>query len=356
MLPPADQSGSRVPRVERPSAPVAGGVQGVVGDAGYGMGGGAGRRRWISWSKQTLLFAVALSAFVHVLVAYLMVQGGSSGGRVGAESASEGEQAAVLSRVEFAGAVSTSLASASDVEIEFRDPAADVSFVDPGASTNLAALESGNVGDLGGATVDGEGELGGAAASFFGVAARGTRFAYIVDISGSMTTDRMGQLIRALSVSLGQLLSEARYVVAMYNDKVQFAGQERWNRPTGSSINRTLGAISVYAMSGVGGTQPLPAFERVFSMRPKPDAVYFMTDGIFGGGDRLVERQVIARIQRMNMESGRLTAIHCITFIEDRAADVMRRIAADSGGTYTHVNALGEREDRTDGGDADGGE
>ena len=321
-------------RPQRPSHPQQQHPAGPTADAPA-----RARRPLISWSRQTFILAAALSLFVHALVAYVLVgsDGGPPRGQVGAP---DGAQSfAVMNEVEFDDIATSQLASQAEFESELNDPAADQAFSDPGASADVAALESGDVGDLGGATTTGEGELGGGAASFFGVSARGTRFAYVVDISGSMDQTRMSALVGALSRSLQGLLDEARFVVAMYNSGVEFAGPERWNPTTSSSINRTLGALSVYFRGGRGGTVPLPAFERVFEMRPKPDAIYFMTDGVFG--DDANARLIAAAINRMNLESGRLSAIHCITLIDDTSADVMRSIAEASGGSYTHISGSG---------------
>lgn len=280
-----------------------------------------------------------------MLGAYLLVRTGTSDAVAGGSNGSGERQAAIFSRVEFGETLTTQIASAADFDLDFADPAADGTFTDPGVYADAFALESGRVGDLGGASNNGDGELGGGAASFFGVAARGTRFAYIVDVSGSMDESRMSKLIRALSGSLQQLLAEARFVVAMYNSETEFAGKDRWTRPTRPTITRTLGAMNTYARGGTGGTVPLSAFEEIFKLRPKPDAIYFMTDGDFGNPQRA--RLIAAEIHRLNLLAGRLSAIHCITFIDDGSADVMRTIAAQSRGTYTHIFQDGTSEDRT---------
>ena len=77
-----------------------------------------------------------------------------------------------------------------------------------------------------------------------------------------------------------------------------------------------------------GATNPSPAFLVVFANRPRPDAVYFMTDGEFND-------TVVAEIASMNAEMQ--IPIHCITFGERGAEPMMREIARQSGGTYTHI-------------------
>ena len=77
---------------------------------------------------------------------------------------------------------------------------------------------------------------------------------------------------------------------------------------------------------------PLPAFDLLFELRPRPDAIYFMTDGAFVNPEA-----VVAEITRLNRSTGRVVPIHCITFIEREAEETMKEIARQSGGSYTHV-------------------
>jgi hypothetical protein len=81
-----------------------------------------------------------------------------------------------------------------------------------------------------------------------------------------------------------------------------------------------------------GATEPLSAFKIVFTLKPKPDAIYFMTDGEFDEGAAAV-------IARMNAEWK--IPIHCLTFVSREGERVMKKIAADSGGTYAHVSGPG---------------
>jgi hypothetical protein len=75
---------------------------------------------------------------------------------------------------------------------------------------------------------------------------------------------------------------------------------------------------------------PWPAFEIVLGTKPAPDAIYFMTDGMF---DPIVADQLAVR-----NNGARKIPIHCITFVDKAAEELMRKIAADSGGTYAHVS------------------
>jgi predicted metal-dependent peptidase len=194
----------------------------------------------------------------------------------------------------------------------------------------------GNEGFDGAASMSG-GAVGGSAARFFGVEARGSRFAYIVDISGSMNDQRMSALKREVIASIAGLLDHAKFTVVTYNSRAEsltgsrwFVADERSKRETGSEIG---GLVSS------GGTEPSHAFAMVSRMRPKADAIYFMTDGNIAGDE---QGKLVRRINLMNRSSGVRTRVHCITFMNKDSEKFMRRIARMTGGTYTHVGGGGQ--------------
>ena len=80
-----------------------------------------------------------------------------------------------------------------------------------------------------------------------------------------------------------------------------------------------------------GGTNPVPSFQKAFDLKPRPDAIYFMTDGLFA-------EDVAHLVSNMN-KRGKRVPIHCIAFdIQDKAVEVMmKKIAEESGGQFTSV-------------------
>ncbi|MEZ6090118.1 MAG: hypothetical protein R3C05_19240 [Pirellulaceae bacterium] len=78
-----------------------------------------------------------------------------------------------------------------------------------------------------------------------------------------------------------------------------------------------------------GGTDPTPAFRDAFELSPPPDIIYFMTDGLF-------DPSVVGEVARLNTKRPKVQ-VHAISFIDNSSESLMRRIAEDSGGTYTHV-------------------
>src|SRR5262249_53760813 len=78
-----------------------------------------------------------------------------------------------------------------------------------------------------------------------------------------------------------------------------------------------------------GGTVPDGAFESIFAMKPRPDAIYFMTDGLF-------DPSVAEKIAWLN-RGGKRIPVHCLAFMDRSSEATMKEIAERSGGTYTFI-------------------
>ncbi len=291
------------------------------------------------WRTPTVLFAVALSLFVHFVMlsiaAAVLFQNPAA-------SANDGDSEiplAILSESQLTELAEVSLAD-SLADEQGLDAIEQFQFEDMAtpAQEELAGLDISELGDVGGAgDVGAEGgsevfDGSGGAARFFGVEARGSRFAYVADISGSMLGDRIQALRAELIASVRGLLENTTFAIVLYNSKAVPLTGARW-RPATDRFKRQA-EIDVAAIQPRGATNPIPAFERVLAMRPRPDAIYFMTDGKFTPE---VEAALVGPILKLNRTGGKQAVIHCITFIEDDSADIMRAIARSTGGTYTHV-------------------
>lgn len=201
----------------------------------------------------------------------------------------------------------------------------------PGVGDGLGAISDGLGGAGGGDIGDGEG-LGaggiGGGASFFGVEAKGTRFAYIVDISGSMRGEKIQALKMELKESIGALQNHQSFYVCFFSsDAIPLDDRRKWI--DGNQTGKRFANERIAGLDASGGTQPWPAFDLIFSMKPAPDAIYFMTDGIF-------DPTVADQIQVRNSGSKKVP-IHAISFVDKSAEELMRQIAASSGGSYSHV-------------------
>lgn len=303
------------------------------------------RARWLAAGT---LAAFGLSLLFHMLgglASAFIVVGGPAGGAPGA-AGGHGPgpvEFAVVTEGELAALQEAALPSGMPLVPE-RDPEAgsaadtpDVLTGGMGSGEGVSELGADSIGGgdvSGGGSGDGlglGGSGGGGGASFFGIEAQGSRFAYIVDVSGSMNVEgRLDSLKRELTKSVEALLENASFFVVMFSGDAQLlGGRKDWSDATDSTkawARRTIARIAAQ-----GETNPLPAFRLVLATKPRPDAVYFMTDGDFGPQGDLVALEIAA------LNSQHKTPIHCICFAQRDSEAVMKRIARESGGTYTFV-------------------
>lgn len=322
------------------------------GGGGNAGAGWTGRRRWI---ERATLYGLAGSAVIHLLV--VLIAGlvtvrytfGDAGG-----AGDEGVEFALLDESALANepspvltaerqAVETSL-SDSPLELDLlaeadtRDRSIDdlsqsiAPALDPGGG-GLTALDA-ETGSAGAGSGDG--------ASFFGLEAKGRRFAYIVDISGSMNQgyseglSRWDQTRQELLRSIRSLDADAEFHVQLYaSGSVSLFGVSAWSQST--PMNKRLSTDALARINPDGGTNPMPAFQSVFSLDPRPDAIYYMSDGEVSEPGELA-----ATIRSLN--GRRRVPVHCILFGElgnpdaqQRAETMLRNIARQSGGRYTHI-------------------
>lgn len=298
----------------------------------------------------------AVSLLVHLVLAALaatiVVSGAGSGG-AGDRLIASGEGGLVaettltsLSSSELASIDAASLGALPTLDVPDIDldalggmsgMAIDLSTGAPGAPGALTGISGAGLGGGSGAGSgdgDGFGDLsggggGGGGSRFFGVEARGSRFVYIVDVSGSMQGDRLLALKRELTNSVDGLVGASSFLIVLFNsDAVPLGGRARWTDASEPNKRRTMEMIG--KVSAGGGTYPAPAFDIAFSLKPRPDAIYFMTDGLF-------DPAVAEQVSRLNRSGERPTPIHCIAFVSREAESLMRDIARASGGTYVFV-------------------
>ncbi len=217
-------------------------------------------------------------------------------------------------------------------------------LIDSDALSELPELDSGDVLEglapvLGGEdTGDGLGAGQGAGASFFGLTGRGQRFAYVVDISGSM--GEQGRLDAALDELMRSLRSLPDYVdfkVALYSSELKVPPfQTRWIRARRDRLRRVAQWLD--GIRAVGGTDPKPAFEYLLDSRDSPpDTIFFLTDGQIQPADaRLI-------IKLCTDGGDGEIPVNCIAFGEsagrNAASSVLGEIASRTGGQLRVVAA-----------------
>jgi hypothetical protein len=297
----------------------------------------------LRWLRHAMVAALGVSIVIHVagwlVSALIPVLGG--GGGAGAPSAGPVEFAVVAEGdLDEAPAGSMELSSPGVPEVSSREPVAtdlmDASIEERvgGGSGDLSDLEGtlAGGGDVGtGAGGDGlGGSGGGTGASFFGVEAKGNRFAYIVDVSGSMGVGgKIEALKRALGDSIGGLVENSSFYVVPFSnaaDTRPLGGRAEWVEADQAGKRWAVGEITLLRPDG--GTEPLEAFRKVFAVKPRPDAVYFMTDGEF-------DPAVFEELLLLNGKSK--VPIHTICFATRDSEELMRKIAKQFRGTYKFV-------------------
>jgi hypothetical protein len=218
---------------------------------------------------------------------------------------------------------------------------------DAGDTVGNMGLGKGGAGNGTGIGIgNGAGGSGAGGTSFFGVEAHGLRFAFVVDTSGSMDGEKLDYLKRELTKAIDRLGENASFVVLCFDSDVRpLTGSLKLVPANNKNKKNALEAIT--AMRAGGGTEPMPALSAALRNRPRPDAIYFMTDGLF-------DASVVDQL-RVELRGGRNVPIHCISFIDRSSEALMRRIKEMSDGSYTHIDGTGGNAPRNGPGPGPGG-
>ena len=109
---------------------------------------------------------------------------------------------------------------------------------------------------------------------------RAGEFLIIADSSGSMEGTKFERVVAEITATVKGLKSGAKFYVIFYDDSATPYPETRW-----LSGRRDIASLEHW-MAGLdpgGLTNPLPAFQIAFTrVHPRPDAIFFMTDGLFG--------------------------------------------------------------------------
>jgi hypothetical protein len=304
------------------------------------------RELLLTIAKHAIIAGIVISLLVHAtgwIVARYVTVGGYAPSATG--SGDDGAiEMAVVTEAELQGIEDAAIgmdtpsvpeAAVSDV------PLAEVMDAAPGDGGEGSLGELSDVGPAGGGgdiSGDGGGGLGGSGggggASFFGVEAQGNRFAYVVDVSGSMDElmgeqRRIGVLRTELSRSINSLLESSSFVIVKFSTESKILGESEGWTEAGDAGKRAA-RRPIDGLLPEGSTIPLPAFEIVLGLRPRPDAVYFMTDGEF---PEEMADEILLMSKKFRIP------VHCICLGSAAGETVMKKIAKGTRGTYTFVPA-----------------
>ena len=172
------------------------------------------------------------------------------------------------------------------------------------------------------------GGLGGGAGgtSFFGIGGRGTRFAFIVDKSGSMGA-RMQEAKDELFRAISELPDFASVFVVFYDSGEPRPFADRWERVRSGTMQRLRRWLRDVGPGG--GTQPMGAFLMVYSLDLRPDVIFFLSDGE-------IPEDSIESIRQLNSR-GRRVVINTVSFGDERGSVQLRQIAQQADGQFREV-------------------
>jgi Mg-chelatase subunit ChlD len=169
--------------------------------------------------------------------------------------------------------------------------------------------------------------------SFFGIGGRGSRFAYIVDVSGSMEQDnRIQTALSELARSISALPDSTQYYVVLYSNGAILPQWDtgNWLRSTRSNIARTRQWLQEQLPQG--GTFPLQAFERVFNLPSPPDVVFFLTDGEIPVDTPYHVKDFVDKLKRD-------VIVNTVGFSSEAGKDPLMQIAKENRGVFRFVPA-----------------
>lgn len=310
------------------------------------------RRRWI---ERVTLYGLIGSALIHLIVVLIasLISVQFNFADAGGTGQTEGVEFALLDNATTAQDASSLITeprevvdttnTLSNMDLNLLSESGQERSVDDLSESIAPSLDPGggsltSIDDSTGSA--GAGSGGGA--SFFGLEAKGTRFAYIVDVSSSMhstgnsTLSRWDLTRNELVRSLRTLEPNASFHVQLYSSGSRsLFGTNEWM--PASPANKRLASDGLAATDPNGATNPVPAFDAVFRLEPKPDAIYYMTDG------EVSDAAGFSAFVRDLNRADRIP-VHCILFgdagsddARQRVEALMRNIARQSGGRFTHI-------------------
>jgi len=166
---------------------------------------------------------------------------------------------------------------------------------------------------------------------FMGVGGRAASVVFVCDASGSML-NKFDTLRRQLSKAITALAPEQRFGIVLMQEE----GSAALNASLLPALPENVGLVDDFVVVSRfrAETDPIPAIEAAFSMRP--ELIYLLTDGDFRDS-----AAVVRRIREL-VKDDRIR-INTIAFVGEGDKDtdfltVLKQVAAESRGTYARVN------------------
>lgn len=258
-----------------------------------------------------------------------------------------------VTNMKFLTAVSTSAVAMPTVNFDSTSDLMDL-------GTSMGSFDTNLGGSMGGTI------------SFMGNSGQGRRVVFAVDASKSMGNRGKGKNKAAISKfdlmkqelddSIRKLPPGTEYQILFFSafawphDEIDTNNQAQWNGyrwtikigeenpklpkfkylkavPENTKKSREIIKNSQMTLGTLWGPPVLMAL----SIRPKPDVVFFMTDGTTGNPKGWIEM-----INRANKKGGKRATIHTTAMMEPDAAQDLSDLAKANGGEFTIVQADGK--------------
>lgn len=211
------------------------------------------------------------------------------------------------------------------------DPAMSSLMSLPGKSTTGSTGSKRGTGT--GAGTGTGGKIGFGAVSFFGKQAAGNRILYVLDASGSMSTNNAIGVAKAeVKASLQRLDSTQQFQIVFYNVAPHAMTVRGSNDMLfyGNDPNRLLAHRFIDEILPDSGTNHIEALR--LALRLAPDVIFFLTDA-----DE--PRLTAVELEEVRKRNGGKAQIHTIEF--GRGADLgldnfLKKLARQNGGTHTY--------------------
>lgn len=162
-------------------------------------------------------------------------------------------------------------------------------------------------------------------AVFFGLRATGTRFAFVVDRSGSMDGLPMRRARKELMNCIRQMPKHVEVFVVFFDD-LAYPDDGKYRGVDTQNIEELDDWVS--SIRANGGTDVKVGMRTVFNEGEPPDAIFLLTDGNF-------DADTPDYVKKMNKRSN--VRINTVALVSRAGEYLLKQIAAENDGDYRFV-------------------
>ncbi len=199
------------------------------------------------------------------------------------------------------------------------------------ATTGIAVKPSASNMASSASASEGDGEQGDV--EFFGATARGTKFVYVLDCSGSMGGARWELTRKELFRSLDSLKPDRRFLVLLYNtDTWAMFNTQPKDTFLVEATAENIRKVKRWVSGQLPGGSTFPKFAMASALSTRPDAIFLLSDGEFQ--DNTVAYLAMANVESTDADG----VVHPVVPVHTLAMDMsfgvyaLQAIAANNAG------------------------